>query len=174
MKYYTITENINRGIRIEPVEPQEFDACENPYFFKGKKFKIYTRKWVPDVIGMDCIGYFVVSEKFKKVLEENGFTGYELIPIEIEGLEGKYYILVETNKAKNLSPVDEDMDVFIDLNDLKKADISTVENTKITIVNEKVLNALKKAKLKNLQFKELDELSNDKVMKKFYKEWEKL
>ena len=163
MKYYSIDYNINRGIEITPLQ-RDVSPCEKPDYYKGKKFKIFNRKWVPDIFGMDCIGYFVVSEKFKKALEENNITGYKLIPIEIEGLEGKYYIMVETNRAKNLTPKDDIDNLYVDLNDLKKADFSRVENSRVLVASEKMVNALRKAKVKNLDIDPLEEVDNNMVV----------
>jgi len=167
MKYFNINSNL-RGIEIKPVEETEIYPCEHPEYFRNKKFKIYNRKWVPDIFGMNCIGYDVVSEKFKNVLEEHGFTGYKLIPIRIEGLPGGYFIFAETNVARNLTPADEDLDLYVSLKNLQKADVSRVDKTRVMVINEKVLNALKKAKIKNLRIKYFDNLSEDVAMKKFY------
>jgi hypothetical protein len=169
MKYYIIDSNINRGIRVEPVENTKIYPCDNPDYFRDKEFKIYNRKWVPDIFGMNCIGWPVISEKFKKVLEENGFTGYRLVPIKIRELEGNYYILVPTNIAKRKEVHDEDEDMkdlrtYVDLKGLQKADISKVEGSRSIYVNEKVLKALKKNKIKNLDISYTRQIDDDTIL----------
>ena len=168
MKYYSLAVNPNRGILVEPVQSFEQDVCDNPELYRNKEFKIYQRKKVVDAIEFDCIGWFGISEKFKKVLEDNGFTGYKLIPIHIKDIDKPYYILIVTNSAKNLTPDTEELDRFIKLNDMKKADFSIIENTRTILVNEKVKKALEKAKISNIYFENVENISDDVAFLKFY------
>ena len=169
MKYYTISFSINRGIQVEPVENTKIYPCDNPDYFRDKEFKIYNRKWVPDILGMNCVGWPVISEKFKKVLEENGFTGYRLVPIKIRELDGNYYILVATNIAKQKEAPNKNEPLntnrtYIDLKGLQKADISNVEGTRAIFVNEKVIKALKKNKIKNLDIYYTKQINDDTLL----------
>ena len=36
-----------------------------------------------DVLDMRSVGFFVISDRMKDVLEENGFTGWKTYPIQL-------------------------------------------------------------------------------------------
>ena len=118
----------------------------------GKKFF--------DVIRFADSLNLAISEKLKKILEENKISGWKCFPIHIENQTEKYYVLQIISKAGPILNLEQVISYEaenreFDLNTWDESDIFTLENTLLFVCNEKVKELFKKNKISNIEINPL-------------------
>ncbi len=119
-----------------------------------------------------------VSERFVEALQENAFTGWGTYDVELSGGKGplpKYYGLVAYGVGGPMLPDESEAEfnsegrvkalsrLVFDMSRWDGSDIFYTEPLSLGIcVTERVAQALKKAKLKNLSLQPLEDLSFNK------------
>jgi hypothetical protein len=64
--YYRITEKASQGIRIQPNFKYTYDdAFFKTEIFENQTFSIYKGKRIMDIVGLNSIGTFAISERLK-------------------------------------------------------------------------------------------------------------
>ncbi len=163
MKIYSyIIERKRSAIEIK--SSVEYDSVELVYgasvIKENNKFTIYKGNKA-----FDCLAYcdsvtWVFSEKVKNLFEENNITGIEFYPIEIEGLDAKYYGYYVTGRAGNVLNTDE-MDCIpmfepLEFNEEEwdGSDMFLFTNSTGEFMTERVKDILEKNKITNLIIEE--------------------
>lgn len=96
---------------------------------------------------------FLISDKFKKVLENGGFNGYKCFPAHIEGVSDLFYGWLNINEAGPIIKENRDAHVvWFDLNTWNNYDIFHLKNTFMNICTKKVKEAIEEDSITNIEF----------------------
>lgn len=163
MKIYSWLSDYKRSaIKIKAsVEYDSVDLVYGPGVIKeNNKFTIYKGNKAFDRLDYCDSVTWVFSEKVKNLFEENNVTGIEFYPIEIEGLDAKYYGYYVTGRAGNVLNTDE-MDCIpmfetLEFNEEEwdGSDMFLFLNSTGEFMTERVKDILEKNKITNLRIKE--------------------
>lgn len=162
--YYKISVKEQRGaISIKTnLEYDYYKIFRNSEPLKNQLFKIYK-----GTKNMDLVSFwgepvnFGISEKLKKLLEENKITGWSTYPIKIETIEDNYYGFQITGKGGEITNRDKygDAPMFKPIKWNKEkwdgSDIFYLEETFISVCTERVKEIIEKAKITNISFEPL-------------------
>lgn len=163
MKIYSFIKDSKRSA-IEIKSTVKYDDLELVYgpstIKDNNKFTIYKGNKP-----FDCLPYFdsvnwVFSEKVKNLFEKNDVTGIEFYPIEIEGLDVKYFGYYVTGRAGNVLNTD-DMDCIpmfepleFNISEWDGSDVFMFTNSTGSFITEKVKDIFKKNNITNLSIEE--------------------
>ena len=96
---------------------------------------------------------FLISEKFKNILERYGFNGYECFPAEIVGLSCNYYGWLNINEVGPIIRDNKDDNiVWFDLRTWNNYDIFHLKDTFMNVCTKEVKDALEKESITNIEF----------------------
>lgn len=149
-------------------------------------FKQYEGKKLTDVLDTGFAGLYLISEKFKTILEENTLTGWKVYSIKLfdkKGIEVFGYhgfsvtgrcAAVDYGKSEIIEkrlvshgPICKYYKgMFID--DWDGTDFFTPERTLYTLITKKAANALKKNKITNFRLENLTDIETDVKIIKYY------
>ena len=111
-------------------------------------------KRMRDVLDMRSVGFFVISDRMKDVLEENGFTGWKTYPIQLydkkKNLISGYSGFTVTGKGGRVYyPLNEAWNPVLGWNPAswEGSDFFHFENTRHILVTERVMKVLRKHKI---------------------------
>lgn len=133
---------------------------EDNILIKNNEFYMDSGKKFFDVIRFADSLNLAISEKLKKILEENKISGWKCFPIHIENQTEKYYVLQIISKAGPILNLEQVISYEaenreFDLNTWDESDIFTLENTLLFVCNEKVKELFKKNKISNIEINPL-------------------
>jgi hypothetical protein len=183
-KFYTKSiAHLSNAFWAVPV--QQFDAYQ---LFKGKmeldepiKFKPNIGKKIYDLIGSGYSGINLFSNKVINILKENNISGWKTYPCEIYDWDSNiidgYSIFSVTGRCSAIDysksekimiqplspkgkPVEGIRGLYFEPNSWDESDIFTPENSKFTIVTEKVKRLFENYNISNVTFKKLTEYEN--------------
>jgi hypothetical protein len=146
------------AVRIQPLE--EYDTLKildkTSRLNSNSIFKIKEGKKIFDIIQFYDSSNFAISDRVKKVLEENNISGWSCFKIKIDGINENYYVFQNISKAGRILNLDainnyETENREFDKNTWDGSDIFNLENTLLNIVTPKVKEVLEKAKVTNLE-----------------------
>lgn len=131
---------------------------DNP-LIKSNLFRVSGGTKFYDLIQFTySFGHFAISEKLKKLLEDNHIKGWTCFPIIIEGFDEKYFVFQITScagKILNLEAVNNytDKNVKFDLATWDGSGIFTLEDTFTEVCTRQVKELIEKAKITNIEFR---------------------
>lgn len=121
-------------------------------------------KRMRDVLDMRYVGFFVISDRMKLVLEENGFTGWKTYPVQLydkkKNLISGYSGFTVTGKGGRVYyPLNEAWVPVLGWNPAcwDGSDFFHFENTRHIIITERVMKVLKKHKIDAIDMKPLED-----------------
>ena len=121
-------------------------------------------KRMRDVLDMRYVGFFVISDRMKLVLEENGFTGWKTYPVRLydkkKNLISGYSGFTVTGKGGRVYyPLNEAWDPVYGWNPAcwDGSDFFHFENTRHIIITERVMKVLKKHKIDAIDMEPLED-----------------
>lgn len=121
-------------------------------------------KRMRDVLDMRSVGFFVISDRMKDVLEENGFTGWKTYPIQLydkkKNLISGYSGFTVTGKGGRVYyPLNEAWNPVLGWNPAswKGSDFFHFENTRHILVTERVMKVLRKHKIDAIDMDPLED-----------------
>jgi len=121
-------------------------------------------KRMRDVLDMRSVGFFVISDRMKDVLEENGFTGWNTYPIQLydkkKNLISGYSGFTVTGKGGRVYyPLNEAWNPVLGWNPAswEGSDFFHFENTRHIIITERVMKVLKKHKIDAIDMEPLED-----------------
>ena len=146
----------------------DYEEINFPIVFRQESGKILS-----DILDTGHVGFFLISEKLKNILEENNFTGWKTFPIKLYDKSGKeitgYYGFSITGKC---GPINYEMSEIIEKRRIPTApprkfykglniglekwdgtDFFTPPDNFRTIITKRAANVLKKKKVTNLNLK---------------------
>ena len=93
--------HLNRELQIEPImKYYSYKLLEKTDpIISNSKYTIKKGSKQFDIVTYLDWSQFLISEKFKNILDRNGFNGYECFPAEIVGLSSKYYGWLNINEV---------------------------------------------------------------------------
>ena len=163
MFYRLNTENRKGAIIIESaVQYRSWDIFKDPsLLIKNNNFKVDKGNKEFDLIEYCDPVNFAISDRLKSVLEDNNITGWSSYPINVDGIEKRYYGLHIIGKGGAVTNRDEDGDVpmFEPVKFNQKnwdgSDIFYLEDTGIKVCTQKVKDILDNEGITNIEIKPL-------------------
>lgn len=161
--FYIFTTNYTKG-EIRPQPAVEYNTLalldENSPLIKDNAFYIAKGKKEYDMIQFNNSSCIAITEKVKKLLEDNKITGWGSFPIRIDGAISEYFAFQNLAKAgpiTNRSALmnHETEHVEFDISTWDGSDIFHLEDTLLNVCTPRVKDIFEKAKLKNLLIKPL-------------------
>lgn len=161
--FYAFDVNSWRGAKIEPlVEHRTFEWFieRSPIVSDARYKKVRGNQLCDLLIYATGRSVFLISERFRSILDDNGFNGYKCFPVKsIEGVDAKYYGWLNTNEAGFVSKIypanymntNPEYLVF-NLKTWKNYDIFHTKDTFWDICTPEVKSILEKHKITNLKF----------------------
>jgi hypothetical protein len=130
------------------------DTCK---IVKGNRKRLYD---FIQFYGKDYEGWhFAISDKAKKVFEENNITGWSSFPISIAECDKQYHVLCVTSNVGQLLKKDVSLILYggneFDIETWDGSDIVNPENTGTTLCTARVKEVIEQNKLTNAKFKPL-------------------
>ena len=117
-----------------------------------------------DVLDMRSVGFFVISDRMKDVLEENGFTGWKTYPIQLydkkKNLISGYSGFTVTGKGGRVYyPLNEAWNPVLGWNPASwdGSDFFHFENTRHILITERVMKVLRKHKIDAIDMDPLED-----------------
>lgn len=171
MKYLKIYCAEKRGgISINPI----FDLPIIPYNILNAKTELKTNnkfvvskgKKLYDVLPFEKhFRNIAISESLKKYLESIHATGWSCFPIEIKGINEKYYALQITGNAGeiinldevNASSIENPIKNKIIKSSINESDFVLIKGTLIVLIKEEIANKLIKEEFTNLIIEDIHE-----------------
>jgi hypothetical protein len=157
-------------------DPDDFIGCrEVPQRFPI--FKQYMGKKVYDLIGTDYPEIYILSRKFVNVLEENKFTGWKTYSVKIvneqkQDIDGFAVLTVYGKCGPHIEDLSEDVMIdypagkfpgkkgfYFDPTTYDGSDIFLLGNSGHIIVHNRVKMVLEKAKISNVKFQNLTDIT---------------
>ena len=121
-------------------------------------------KRMRDVLDMRSVGFFVISDRMKSILEENGFTGWKTYPVRLydkkKNLISGYSGFTVTGKGGRVYyPLNEAWNPVLGWNPAcwDGSDFFHFENTRHIIITERVMKVLKKHKIDAIDMEPLED-----------------
>lgn len=126
-----------------------------------KEFKVIKGEKAFDFIGLCDPWNIAISENVKNLLESNGITGWKAYPIDVIGVDVKYFLFEITGKAGMKCEYDSDGDfvhgtLAVEEETWDGSDIFYVGNTGHIICTEKIRTLLESKKITNVIFDGLE------------------
>ena len=161
--FYAFDVNSWRGAKIEPLMKHstfEWLTEYSPIVSDARYRKVRGNQLCDLLVYATGIPIFLISEKFRNILDENGFNGYKCFPIKsIEGVEATYYGWLNTNESGFVSKIypanymntNPEYLVF-NLKTWKNYNIFHLKDTLWNICTPEVKSILEKHKITNLKF----------------------
>jgi hypothetical protein len=159
--YYRITEKASQGIRIQPNFKYTYDdAFFKTEIFENQTFSIYKGKRIMDIVGLNSIGTFAISERLKLFLEEHKIKGWTSYQIKINNVDKNYFIFKVIGKAGPITNRDkfgmsQSGNIRFDCESIDGSDIFYLEGTRLIACNEQTKHLLEKGKFSNLDIRPL-------------------
>ncbi len=128
----------------------------NSILIANNQFKIQSGNIVCDLLPFNDSSNFAISERVKNILEENFITGWGCFPIEIFGLNEKYFgfqYLSKAGKILNLQALNsyETESIEFEIDSWNGSDIFHLEDTAINVMVPRVKEILESAGFTNLE-----------------------
>ena len=147
--------HLSRELQIEPVlkyYSYKLLKKTDPIVLNSKyTIKKGTKQF--DIITYFNWSQFLISEKFKNVLEKNEFCGYECFPAEIIGLTCKYFGWLNTSEAGPIVKESrETHEIWFDLKTWNNYDIFHLRDTFMNICTSEVKEMIEKENITNIEF----------------------
>lgn len=150
------------AIRIDAkIKYEIFGSFSNPSFIKEhNEFRVDEGRKFFDLIGYQDPWNFAISERLKRLLEENKISGWDCYPILIENSDLKYFGFQVNGKAGPITSLDGDGDPIhgcteFDENTWDGSDIFCLQDTAIKVCTTRVRDILLNAKITNIEFADL-------------------
>ena len=163
---YNINTKLSYGrspIKIQSL-CEDFDGLkritEDSPLLESNEFEVDSGKNWYDLIQFADSFHFAISERIKKLLEENAITGWNSFPIIIKNFPDKKYhtffvnaIIGELKNLEQLNSYETEIHEF-DRSSWQGTDFFSHSNTLSIICTEKVKKILKKNKTTNLEIEQ--------------------
>lgn len=147
--------HLNRELQIEPVmKYYSYKLLEKTDpIISNSKYTIKKGSKQFDIVTYLNWSQFLISEKFKNILDRNGFNGYECFPAEIVGLSSKYYGWLNINEVGPIIRENTNTHiVWFDLRTWKNYDIFHLKDTYMNVCTKEVKEAVEGGALTNIEF----------------------
>lgn len=160
--FYRIRSGNKRGALVieSKIKYRSWEIFKDPaILIKDNFFKVDKGKKAYDLIEYCDPINFAISEKLKRVLEENKITGWYCYPIFIDGIDDKYYGFHIEGKGGEVTNRDGDGDVPMfepvqfNCSNWDGSDIFYLKGTGIKVCTQKVKDLLEKEKITNIDIK---------------------
>ncbi len=165
-EFYKFDAKISYGRSPVTIEADiEFDTLahidKSSELLKKNSFKVIKgKKWL-DILPFNNSTHFAISDRLKKIIDDNILTGLMTFPISIVGHKEKnYYGLIITSSAgaiQNLEKLNnyEEENIKFDFETWDGSDFFTLKDTLIFACTKEVAELLTKHKLTNLEVEKL-------------------
>lgn len=135
---------------------------ENNEFRKSKLFVKESGVIFYDILRFTDSGNFAISNKVKKILEENDISGWSCFPIEIENYPNERYFAFQltskrAGKILNLEALNnyEEDCIKFEKSTWDGSDLFTLDNTATVICTPRIKELFEKEKITNVGFNEV-------------------
>ncbi len=158
MKYTTLMLANKRGeIQIESPIHYDIYSKISEILRITKDFNVVKGKKTFDFIGLCDPWNMAISENVKNLLESYSITGWKAYPIEVNGVDIKYFLLEITGRAGMKCRYDSDGDIEygsieVDEKTLDGTDIFYIGQTRIIVCDEKIKTLFESSKITNVKF----------------------
>ncbi len=129
---------------------------EETLLLKAPSFYVFQGKKEFDILQFSHSSCFAISEKLKSILEDNQITGWSCFPINIKGIENKYFAFQNLSKAgplTNLEALNNYETEFreFDINTWNGSDIFHLKDTLLNVCTERVKSIFESSKITNIE-----------------------
>jgi len=155
-QFFTFSpKHLFREVQVEPV-PKYYSyklLRETDSIVSNSKYEIKKGSKFYDVLPYVDWSQFLISERFKNILEKNGFNGYKCFPAEIKEGMGAYYGWLNINEVGPIIKEDEKANiVWFDLDTWHDYDIFHLGGTFMDVCTIKVKEILENESITNVEF----------------------
>ncbi len=113
--FYCLHDN-NRGVKIHPINKHHISwLTKKSTIWSDPNFYILDGKIWTDIVRIWGYGEFAVSDRFRRVLEDNFCRRWNYSPINIIGTEQKYYIIYDLVEAGESLLYSDDYDLGLEI-----------------------------------------------------------
>jgi hypothetical protein len=153
--FYFTPKHLWREMQIEPVN--NYDACkllvETDPIVSDSRYIVKKGSKHYDIIPYLDWMQFLISEKFKNILERENFNGYKCFAADIEGVSDTYFGWLNICEVGPIIKNDWDKEItWFDLKTWHGFDIFHLKDTKMNVCTKEVRDVIERENITNIKF----------------------